>query len=277
LADICLELGKRKEALLNYKKAISLDPSLEDIAKKLKENFSEQEIGDIEVAVKPLPFWQNLGEVIKYPLAKQGTIIIIIGSIVFAFLSAVPIAGALLTLIIYVYILAYMMKVLESNISGKKDLPDWPSDIWEQITRPFVQVISTSIASAFPAIIFFIIFLFSGRGPVAFILYLFFIFLGSIYFPMGLIAVAVYDNTLASFNYAFLLRSIWKIKKHYMLSLISMWIFAFVGAIVSSIFVPAIPLIGQFIFWVITLYFVIVQMHILGNVYYINKHILKWF
>ena len=115
------------------------------------------------------------------------------------------------------------------------------------------------------------------RILIFFGVFVFFIFalIGSLYFPMALLAAAVHDSVLIPLNFPFILSSIWQIKKHYFLSLLTMWIFAFIGGIVHTI-VSSIPFLGFLLFWIVALYFGIVQMHILGNIYFIDKNSLKW-
>lgn len=281
LGDTCIELGRHDEALFYYKKAIKLDPELEDVVRKVKEHYSEEALEGVEIAEKALPFWQNFGAVARYPFTKQGSIVMIAGAGLFTFINIIPLVGPLICLFfIYPYIIAYMLRIVRTTASGKKGLPDWPefSDWWESIIRPCLQVIVVTAVSFAPAIITFFIILFSSANLGSSLLFFILIFVGTLYYPMALIAVAVYDNAFVAFNFPQLFASMWKIKKSYFLSLVILWLFAFIGVVVSTFLVPtSIPIIGTFIFWMVTLYFAIVQMVIIGNVYYINKTTLHWF
>lgn len=281
LGDVCMELGRRDEALFCYKKAIKTDPELEDVVKKIKENYSEEELEGVEVTEKALPFWQNIGAVARYPFTKQGSIVMLVGAALFAFINIIPLVGPFICLFfVYPYIIAYMLRIIRTTANGQKGLPDWPefSDWWETIIRPCLQVIVVTAVSFAPAILALIIALFSSTNLGSSLLFFILIFVGTLYYPMALIAVAVYDNAFVAFNFPQLLASIWKIKKSYFLSLLTLWLFAFVGIVVSTFLVPiSIPIIGPFISWVVTIYFAIVQMVIIGNVYYINKATLRWF
>jgi hypothetical protein len=141
-----------------------------------------------------------------------------------------------------------------------------------------MQVVVVSVVSFAPAVIAFIILMFSSARLGGSLLFFILIFLGTIYYPMALIAVAIYDNAFVALNIPHLVTSIWKIKKSYFLSLVTLWLFMFIGIVVSTIIVPvSIPIIGLLVSWVVTLYFAIVQMVIIGNVYYVNKTTLRWF
>jgi len=284
LGDVCLELGRREEALLHYKKALRLAPDFEGLAKKINENFNEAELKDVEFSRKTLPFWQNFVAVVRYPFAKQGIIVILAGAILFTILdllSMLPLIGFLFFIIqffiVFPYILAYMLKIIRSTANGRRELPDWPefSDYWESIYRPFVQIFFTLSVSFIPVL--FVLILPLLGIPELLVLLPVCIILGIIYFPMALIAVAIYDNIWSPLNVSLILGSIWKVKKHYFLALLTIGIFIFIEYIIRLFVLGQIPIVGPFIHWMITLYFIAVQMYILGNVYYINRAKLRWF
>jgi tetratricopeptide (TPR) repeat protein len=282
LGDICLEIGFRQEALLRYKRALELDPNREDIIQKMKDSFRPDELKDVIFPVKALPFWKNLSQVAKYPLTRQGLMIILAGAILFAILdvlSAIPILGFVSIVIqfffVLPYLLAYMLKILGSSASGFSELPDWPgiADFWDSIYRPCFQIVVAIAVSFCPVILVIILSLFGS--PALLVLLPLFIILGIFYYPMALIALALYENTWIPFNVTLIIGSIWKIKLAYFLSLAAIVILIIIEYVVRLLFLR-IPFVGPFINWFVTIYFVAVQMHILGNVYYTNKHILRW-
>ncbi len=276
LGDVCLELGRTKEALVFYKKAVKLNPGLENVEKTLKEKFSPKDIGDVEFTAKALPFWQNISALVKYPFAKQGKIAVLAGAILFTILSIVPLTGGLLALAASLYLMAYMFKIMRSTATGGTEIPDWPGDIWDEIVRPIIQIVAAVIAASLPGLVISVIFgLIAGFATGA-ILYVLFLLIGSLYFPIALISIALFDNSLQPFNYPFLVRSIWKIKKAYFLSLAILWLFSLANTLVRYV-AQTIPILGPFIFWLVTIYFIIVLARILGNIYFINKHVLNWF
>ncbi len=71
LGVTCLDLGYRDEALLNLKKAVEMNPDMEEAKIKLNKYFNQEETGDIKIPEKVLPFWKDLGSVFTYPFAKE--------------------------------------------------------------------------------------------------------------------------------------------------------------------------------------------------------------
>jgi len=115
--------------------------------------------------------------------------------------------------------------------------------------------------------------------PFASLSFLFVIFfvLGTIYYPIALISVALFENGLAPLNIPVLIKAIVKMKWDYFLAILSMFIVQIIAFFVNQIFQLQIPIVGVFIFWVVTIYFVTLQMYILGNIYYVHEDDLDWF
>ncbi len=298
LGDVCMELGQREESLIFYKRAISFGLNPEDIEQKLKVSFSEQELEGIEFPVKMIPFWQKFGEVSRYPFTMQGIILIFVGAFGFTLANFILfIIGGMLSaladspqirifiqrmmplylLSVSFYILAYLVKIIQSTASGDEEFPDWLdfSDFWSLIIRPFVQVIITATVSYFLAILVIIFISPSSFGGTVLLLLCFFV--GSLYFPMSLIVVVRGDAFLVSLNFSFIVRSILKIRKHYFIALLTLWIFGIISTVLYFILIRSgIPIIGLLIFWVISIYFTLVEGYILGNLYYINRRELNF-
>jgi hypothetical protein len=53
-----LDLGYRDEAFENLRRALELDPELDDVSQKLKKNFSDRELMLVRFPEKKrIPFW----------------------------------------------------------------------------------------------------------------------------------------------------------------------------------------------------------------------------
>ena len=276
LGDLCLELGYREEALFRYKKAVEL--GAEKVLDKIKENFKEVKLEDIAVG-KQLPFNELIEEAIKYPFIKKGYLTVFVGALVFAFLSVIPLVGGLLLYFVgYPYLLAYMFKILQSTEAGRNVLPEWPefTDWWESIYRPFFLFDAASLSASIPLIIFFLIFvLFPGALSVVLILIGILIF--GLYFPIALISAAINENFFSPFNYPLLIKSIIKIWRSYFITVVVLLVAVFVDWLITVFLVPfSIPFIGPLVFWIISIYFLVVEMRLLGSVYYQNKNLLNW-
>ncbi|HID32518.1 MAG TPA: hypothetical protein EYP24_03990 [bacterium (Candidatus Stahlbacteria)] len=242
----------------------------------MKRVFDPDELRGFQFPKKTLVFWQDLGSVFSYPLQKGGKLIILMGALVFTILNFVPLVGFLLCLIfVYPYLVAFMLKILRSLALGKKGMPDWPeiSEYWESILLPYIQVLIAGAICYAPAILLLLIGLGSFFGVF---LYIIFILLGTAYFPMALIAVALHNSGLAPLNLHHLIRAIIRIKTDYIFALGGLGVLLVLEWLIILLFLR-IPLVGTYIFWAVTIYFAAAQMYILGNIYYVNRKELAWF
>lgn len=281
LGLVCLELGNREDALSHFLKALKLNPKFKEVKEKLRSNFSEEELGDVLFLINKQPFWKDLNWTINYPFAKQGKIIIIAGSILFTFMSIPPLAGTLILLLfIYPFVMAYMLKIIRASGEGKQDMPDWPeiNDYWDSVLRPALLFLAACMISYAPFILLlFVGARFSGSAPLLILFLIIFLGLGSLYLPIALIAAAQFENFLAPLHIPLMIRSIGIIKKDYFIALGFLIPVIILGSFLAGLVMIPIPIIGQIIFWIFNLYFLTLQMNILGNIYYVNEDKLNWF
>lgn len=276
LGATCLELGYTKEALVHFKKAIELNQENYTAIIKFKKHFSPQEFKEIESTVRQrVPFWKELKSLARYPLAKEGKFMVISGATIFSLLNSIPISGFLLCLILVVpYLMAYMLKIISKTAEGEKDIPNWPdiTVLWYS----FLQFLSALLISFCPFILLNAFKFFSVFSIPDELLIVCFI-LGFIYLPIALISVALFKNALSLLNYPFLIKSIFKIKKDYFFSLMSMLIVTTLLKSVTGLLTSPTMCFGKFLFWFILLYLIPIQMYIFGNIYFINEKKLRWF
>src|SRR4030042_6745843 len=83
LGSICVEMGNRKDALIHFKKALTLNPQNKEVKEKMRTFFSYEETKDILKAFEPPPFWKDIGWTLAYPLDKEGKVMIIAGAVIF--------------------------------------------------------------------------------------------------------------------------------------------------------------------------------------------------
>jgi hypothetical protein len=170
------------------------------------------------------------------------------------------------------YILAYMAKIIRKTSKGDMDFPDWPefADFWYSIVRNGLLVLTAAAISFFPVILVIIFISPSSLGGT--VLLLLFFLIGSPYFSMAVLAAVKQDTFSACINFPLILQAILKIKKHYFKSLIALWAFGFIGSILYFILVRSFfPVIGLSLFWVVAIYFTLIDGYILGNIFYINQ------
>jgi len=277
LADTCLALSKRKEALLYYKKALALDPADDKVVRQLQSNFSAEELKGVEIALKVVPYWRQPGKLVSYPLKKHGLYTLLAAAFAGGLCGTVPIFGDLMILFFFLpMIVPFLFAVLQSSVRGKTELAEWPSfaDPWDHYVRPDLMVlISTGVAFG-PLVVY---------GILASYLHIRLSFLvpiglvtGTIYLPMVLLAAAVSEKLLVPFQFRTILTGIWKIRGHYLILLLCAGCVIGLQNLLARFMPYSIFLLGLSLFWLITVYFGIILMRLLGNTYAVNRDRIKW-
>lgn len=298
LADVCMDLGRREEALGFYKRAINFGLPPEGIKQKLMANFSQQELEGIEFPAEVLPFWNQMGTVLSYPFSALGILVILLGAVVYTIVTfALYMLGGALSVIIdapslrifsqrfmpvcllfvSLYLFAYMVKIVDATSKADMVFPPWPgfTDFWEHILRPGLLVVISGAVSFFFAGIVIIFVSPSSVGGTLLLLLCFFV--GSPVFPMALLAGIKQDSLLACFSFPLMLSSIQRIKRAYLFVLISLWS---IGIICALLFLLMRRLLfplnvaGISFFWGVAIYFALIFGYILGNVFYVNRRTL---
>lgn len=215
------------------------------------------------------PFWANPFAILFYPFAKDGLIMLIIGSIV----SIIPI----ISLIIY----PYLLLVISSSAQGDRSLPDWPdfSDLWDNLILPSLRFGILSILLFLPFTYAMVVIAPKAEAISINILLsspvLWVIFLASLsYYPMALLIMAVTESLTTALNPINVVSSILNIFKEYIIALLF-----FYGLIAIQIGLSNLTAIGG-IGWLnplIHFYFLLVGMHLLGIIYFQYKRKLGWF
>jgi hypothetical protein len=225
---------------------------------------------------KARPFWVDLGGLFRYPLRKYGIISVFSGALAAALFSSVPLVGCFIIIIYSPYALAYLFNIVQSSARNEIILPSWPdiSDIWENVVRPFIMMMTVFIMGFFPIVIYL---LFAVFSPIRFFpLIPAGLVLGFFYAPMALLLAVIYENIFAPFQVRMILTSIWKIRGHYLLVLACAPAFILMEWILVLVIPLEVFLLGPFIFWFVNVYLAIVLARMLGNVYAINTDRLGW-
>jgi hypothetical protein len=221
-----------------------------------------------------LPFPRRLIHAWHYPLRGQGWVLLLVGGTffwVFGLLASwIPLVGFLLGIALAAYYSSYMLTVLADSAAGYRVLPHWPEvrDWWDDLVRPLLVVIGIGVLCMGPALVWEY---WQGPGTVANLLLL----LGAAYYPMALLAAVLFDSIGAA-SPLVVIPSILRIPRDYLLGCIGVLALYLVEPL-SVVLNEAIPLLGGFVGSVITLYLVVVEMHIIGLLYHTNRYRLGWF
>lgn len=246
-------------------------------------------------------FYSMLPGAFAFPFKHGGWMVLICGTLFLGFVdflrSAAKFGGIFLIVrtlalqIIFLgYMFAYMQNVIQVTARGDESeasLPDI-SNFVEDILVPCLQLLGT-VLFCFAPVFGVLVWTFNGGGEVAGTAMLPAIILGILYFPMGFLAVAMFD-TVTALNPMLVVPSITKVWLQYLIAcalLGSVFLVRWLGATVLNVtfdlmagdaaFASLIRVIPSMISSFIGLYFLTVQCRILGLLYYTNKPKLGWF
>jgi hypothetical protein len=189
--------------------------------------------------------------------------------------------SGILSLAIFVlttgYLFAYVQRILSASAQGEPEMPDYPefSEWWSDIIVPFLLLVWTLLFCFGPGAA---VYAFGNReDPLLQAGTLTMLGLGGLYFPMALLVVAVTDNFLA-LSPAVVIPSIFRVFGHYLVACLVLALLAAAsfesGQLIKTTNVPILsPLVRGFL----SLYFLTVEMRILGLLYHRNRERLAWF
>lgn len=226
----------------------------------------------------PRSFHDAVATAPRYPLSGSGPYIIAGGALFLLLASAVlwiPILGLLFGLVTIGYLSSYMLEIVRSSALGKPTPPDWPEfQHWGHIFMPLLYVAGTLSLSFLPALMYYGLFLSWPAKPD-------FAFwslsaLGVFYFPMALLAVAL-TRLFRAASPQFVIPSIFRVWRHYLLACAVMAL-AYICSFVSREFAgDSVPLLGALVGNALGIYFMLLEMHIVGILFYTHEEELNWF
>ena len=230
-------------------------------------------------------FLAALPGVLSYPVRGRGKWLLGGGAIFFClvdFLRFLPLVGPVLALVVWGYLCSYMLKIIARSAAGENDPPDWPdlTGLWDDVIRPALFVLVAGLMSFAPLVAYVACnlgldefgLLFTGSDLVFWTLVVF----GCLYMPMSLITLALYES-LAGLNPVLIVGSIIRTVPSYPLvcgilvgaMALSSWTAVFANGLV--------PVIGPLVGWALSLYFLLLEMHVLGKLYQTHEERLGWF
>ena len=244
-------------------------------------------------AREALTFTQQVKGVFKYPFSEGGVTMLILGGFLFFGLDLLITYGwkmrflmlkasssvGILALFSAGYLCAYLQKILIASAQGDDHLPGWPdfSDWRDDIIVPFRLAIAAGVASFLPAfgyMTFHVVRDTEMSLPILFPLFA----LGFLYFPMALLAAAMSNNWFAV-NPLVVLPAITRLNLQYVLTtavFFGLVLARFLSETLLHAVLP-IPVLPTLLSSLIALYFLIVEVRLLGILYHTNRKRLGWF
>ncbi len=226
-------------------------------------------------------FGELLPTTFTYPLKGNGLILLITGSFFFGFLDFItsarvprPLFILVLTLVVkaimFGYLFAFMQKIVSASADGDDHPPSWPevTDIGQDVFHPFWLFFATAVACFGPG---FFLYAYQPLPGIALML------IGAFYFPMALLAVAMSDS-LGGLNPLIVFSAILKVPGPYTVSVIACGFLVLVRTWVPAVIAEMnVPFVSWFAVSGAALFLVMVEMRILGILYYTNKEKFGWY
>lgn len=246
-------------------------------------------------------FWQRLPEAFIYPVRGAGVLLTIVGIVLFVlmncglacvrFLTFRMVAfGIVIEIAAGGYLFTFLQAIIHATTAGEAEMPDLPGidSFVEDVLAPFFRLLGLVLVCFVPALALLIWCALTRDGTVALAALAAGAF-GCVYFPMAFLAVAVMDSFLA-INPLLVVPSIIKVPLEYLTVL---FLLGCTLAIRSAGNVLALKLFPQgfatgsmgtlfgllgtiSVFSFLTLYLVLVAVHMLGVVFVTNKNRLGW-
>jgi hypothetical protein len=256
----------------------------------------------VEVALRLVPegadkanFFVNIPKAFAYPFKGSGLIVLITGAVLFGFMDFVEsilparrlllLRATLLIQVFYVgYLFAFQQRVVHTAAQGLDEPATWPevSEFWSDVLRPFLQLLAAVLVSFGPALA---LLLWAGMdatsggspGGGKALLSIPLALAGAVYFPMALLAVAMFDNVVG-LNPLVVVPAIFKVPLEYFAVLVVMALI-FVVRVVQVLLLELlpIPVLPDLISAAFGLYFFTVEMRMLGLMYFAKRDRLGWF
>jgi hypothetical protein len=241
------------------------------------------------VAKETATFGSLLATAFKYPLQQDGLVILLCGTLLFAFLDfarlillkVVAFLGLFLGLAFLIpfvltfvmsvgFLFAYMQNIITATANGNDSLPGWPqiSGFWDDVVVPCLRFLIIFAVWVGPGIV-----LLPVSPPIGVMM----LCLGLFCVPMSFLTVSLADG-IAGLNPLLIFSSIIKVPGPYLIAcvffLVIIGLETFCVSLISLAPISILPSVaGNFI----SLYGLTVEMRILGLLYQTNKEKLSWF
>jgi hypothetical protein len=236
-------------------------------------------------------FFASIPGAFAYPLRRRSLIFLIAGTVCFAFVDFLANEsvffrryGWYIQAVYIGYTFAYLQRLIHTAAQGSDEAPSWPdiSAFWDDIGVPFFQTLGLMLVSFGPALAMVIwvgydIFSGGSAEPQQLLLLGIAVLGGAIYYPMALLALAMFDSIISA-NPLVVIPAILRMPLEYLVVLIlsgALIALKFVGGFLGA-HLP-IPVLPGLIMAGIGLYFLTVQGRLLGLMYYAKRDKLGWF
>ncbi len=231
------------------------------------------------VARENRTFIQELPGILKYPFGHGGTFMLVLGTLTFLVLDFVARFSWWMTIFAGGYLFVYLQSIITTTARGEDRLPDWPefAEWWSDVAVPFFTLVFTVLVCFGPALAYLVM-AGNSKEDVNYLIAFPLIGLGLLYFPMALLATAMSDSFIA-INPFVVIPAITKVPVEYIIACVVfflMVVLRYLSETLLKTIIP-IPILPSIPTGFLTLYFLTVEMRLLGVLYYKNRVRIGWY
>lgn len=238
-----------------------------------------------KIARRQTNFYKTIPGAFAYPFRRNGTALLLGGTLIFGVLDAVlsarvggivlagGLAGLFLTFFLFGYVFEFLQSIITTTAFGEAEMPNWPpyDGWWDSAVAPFFRwaaILSCCLAPFFGWV--------RQKGSDDWGVALLFFVAGIAYYPMALLAVAMNDTTVAM-NPVLVVTSIARVPKEYTVTCILFVVLSALLLVGPALFsILQAPLVGIVISEFLFLYFSAVEMRLIGLLYYTRRERFGW-
>lgn len=219
-------------------------------------------------------FYGRLPGAFAYPFSTDGLLMILFGGLFFwvgDLAAQFGIRTFLFAFVIWGYMCTFLVKVTHASGEGKDEMPNWPS-ITDGLVSTFFYLIGTILLSTLPIVLYGAACFFL-HAPVKFIIIP--VYMTLFFLPMALLRVAMF-HTIEALNPFKIISSIFRVPTPYA----TVWLILFVilgVRVVTGLALYMVPFVGGVLSSIFGFYLLVVEMRILGLLYYAYEERLDWF
>ncbi len=233
-------------------------------------------------AKKQKSFYKNIPGAFRYPFKRNGLILLASGTIFFGLLNfAYSFLGGFVSLIgigigIFItgYLFSFMQDIISSSAMGEEEMTSWPDylNFYDSGLQPWLELAGTLVVTLGPG------FACARFAPDEYEwCSITLLILGCLYLPMGLLAITMYGS-LVALNPLTVIISIFRVPREYLVLCLLLGLLFCVSFSLKIVFARyvEIAIIPSIVEQFLSLYFLTVEMRLLGLLYYAKRDRLGW-
>lgn len=263
---------------------------LESIEKMKAENKVAKEeydhlVLDAKSRLKQPPlkmFWNAFPRVFIYPFRPHVLLAAVAASVLFYVVRIAmyaPFYGFFATILAYVYLVACFVKIIETAVQQEnEDTFDWPSftEMVDWFGKGFLFLVGWLMCHVTAFIIFFNFIRFEPTRLFVVALSVALLLIGMFVYPMVILSMSLVGG-MASLNIINVFKAINSTYVAYVLLLVLLFLTQVLSGLTHMIPLIGIPLFGDLFKWFLFVYFMLVDMRLIGIFYKTHRTVLQWY